>query len=467
MNVALAHNLSIYQLALGMQPPPQPLPLSPATLLSLIRAQIDLLIEQQILATLWVKSPPGKIWYSEIQRYHQQIGVSGKVYNCQVEDALSVEISASSSASHNLIMPTKLAPQIRREYFIIVLSPQFCSLTLAYRPLKRSNINLPGRLDENKPPKLQAITTFEGKVIQRILNKIEQSVNSKLSSLIPTSFICPPTPEPKLVTQLLTKQLQRQDEMNRQIFANRIAKIRQQNQKLHHKEQLNDEYLSNVCQELRIPLTHMKTALSLLNSPSLKTPQKQRYLQMLSHQCDRQNSLITGMFELMQSERNLAQMSLESVRLAESVPGVVSTYQPLAQEKGVMLAYTVPTELPDVWCVSGGLKQILINLLSNSIKFTPAGGQVWVRGRVHGDYVQLEFCDTGIGIAENEIPQIFKHFYRVRPSVPNDHGGAGLGLTIVQHLLWRSGGSIFVKSKLFEGSTFTIQLPIVHLKNGQ
>ena len=60
MNVALAQNLSIYQLALGMQPPPQPLPLSPATLLSLIRAQIDLLIEQQILATLWVKSPPGK-----------------------------------------------------------------------------------------------------------------------------------------------------------------------------------------------------------------------------------------------------------------------------------------------------------------------------------------------------------------------------------------------------------------------
>ena len=236
-----------------------------------------------------------------------------------------MEISASSSASHNLIIPTKLAPQIRREYFIIVLSPQFCSLTLAYRPLKRSNINLPGRLDENKPPKLQAITTFEGKVIQRILNKIEQSVNSKLSSLIPASFICPPTPEPKLVTQLLTKQLQRQDEMNRQIFANRIAKIRQQNQKLHHKEQLNDEYLSNVCQELRIPLTHMKTALSLLNSPSLKTPQKQRYLQMLSHQCDRQNSLITGMLELMQSERNLEQMSLESVCLAESVPGVVST----------------------------------------------------------------------------------------------------------------------------------------------
>ncbi len=474
MNVALAQNLSIYQLALGMQPPPQTLPLSPATLLSLIRAQIDLLIEQQILATLWVKLPPGKIWDSEIQRYNQQIGVSSTIYNCQIEESLgavedtgSVEISASSSANHNLFVPTQLDPQIRREYFIIVLSPQFCSLTLAYRPLKRSKIDLWGRLDGNKTAKLQAITTFEGKIIQRVLNKIEHSINSKLSPFIPNSFICPPTPEPTLLTQLLAKQLQRQEEINYQIFTNRIAKIQQQKQKLHRKEQLNDEYLSNVCQELRIPLTHMKTALSLLNSPSLKAPQKQRYLQMLSNQCDRQNSLITGVLELMQSERNLERMNLESVRLADIVPGVVSTYQPLAQEKGVMVAYTVPTELPDVWCVSGGLKQILINLLSNSIKFTRAGGEVWVRGRVHGDYVQLEFCDTGIGIAENEIPQIFNRFYRVRPSAPNDPGGAGLGLTIVQQLLWRSGGSIFVKSKQFEGSTFTIQLPIVHLKNGQ
>jgi len=168
---------------------------------------------------------------------------------------------------------------------------------------------------------------------------------------------------------------------------------------------------------------------------------------------------------LVQIERNLERMTLESVRLCDVVPGVVSTYQPLAQEKGVMIAYTVPTELPSVWCVSGGLKQIVINLLSNSIKFTPNGGQVWVRGRVQGDYVQLEFRDTGIGIAESEIPKMFDRFYRVRPTATEDPGGVGLGLTIVQQLLWRCGGSISVQSKQNEGSTVTVQLASVSEKS--
>jgi signal transduction histidine kinase len=103
----------------------------------------------------------------------------------------------------------------------------------------------------------------------------------------------------------------------------------------------------------------------------------------------------------------------------------------------------------------------VINLLHNSIKFTPNGGQVWVRSRVHGNYVHLEFRDTGIGIAESEIPKIFDRFYRLRPVATEDPGGAGLGLTIVQQLLWRCGGSIFVKSKLYEGSTFTVQMASV------
>jgi len=125
-----------------------------------------------------------------------------------------------------------------------------------------------------------------------------------------------------------------------------------------------------------------------------------------------------------------------------------------------MLAYTVPEDLPTVSCFSAWLKQIVINLLHNSIKFTPTGGQVWVRSRLQGDYVQLEFRDTGIGIRTNEIPKIFDRFYRVRPAAGVDSGGAGLGLTIVQQLLLRCGGSISVKSRLGEGSVFNVLLPI-------
>lgn len=343
----------------------------------------------------------------------------------------------------------------------MVLSPQFCSLILAHRPLKKRKNQASGKVNTNKNQPLLIITTVEGRVIQQVLDGIQKAIVPESSPILPASFICPTVPQAALMNQLLAKQLLRQDEINRQIITVRTTKLQQQNQELYNREQLKDEYLKNVCQELRTPLTHMKTALSLLNSPNLKPPQRQRYLQMLNTQCDHQNSLIIGLLELVQLERNLEEATLESVRISDIVPGVVSTYQTIAQEKGIILAYTVPSELPSVWCVSGGLRQIVINILHNSIKFTPEGGQVWVRARIQGNYVQLEFRDTGIGIAESEIPKIFDRFYRVRTGVTEDHGGAGLGLTIVQQLLVRCGGSISVKSKLCEGSTFTVQLASV------
>ena len=463
MNDSLAQDLSIYQLALAMQAPPQPLPLSPATLLSLLRSQIDLLIEQKIVATLWVKLPPGKIWQSELWRYQSAVDVPVVIYNCQLEERRKGETRGSTylnPSPDNLTI--KLLPNryLQREYFVIVLSPQFCSLILAHRPVKRRKTHIVKKGNARKLP-LVAMSTVEGRVIQRVLDGIKQARTPESAPMIPDDFLCPSVPDSALMNQLLVKQVKRQEEINQQLMTKRLVRLQQQNQKLSHKAQIKDEYLSNVCQEFRTPLTHMKTALSLLNSPALKPPQRQRYLQMLNNQCDRQNSLITGLLDLVHLERSLQESPLEAVSLADVVPGIVSTYQPVAQEKGIMLAYTIPTDLPSVWCISNGLRLIVINLLHNSIKFTPSGGQVWVRSRIHGDYVQLEVRDTGIGIAETEIPKIFDSFYRVRSSTTDESSGPGLGLTVVQQILWRCGGFISVRSKPNEGSAFIVNLPIV------
>jgi signal transduction histidine kinase len=184
-------------------------------------------------------------------------------------------------------------------------------------------------------------------------------------------------------------------------------------------------------------------------------------MQLLHIQCDRQNSLLTGLLELLQLERNSSAV-LQPLHLIDIVPGVVSTYQPLAREKGILLGYTVSDHLPMVSCLETWIRHIVINLLHNSIKFTPAGGQVLVHAKLQGDCVQLEFRDTGIGIAPNEIPRIFDPFYRGRPALSEDIPGAGLGLTIVHQLLLQCGGSISVTSKLGEGSTFKVLLPVAH-----
>lgn len=458
MKVFPAQKLSIYNLALlSVQPSPLSLSLTPANLLSLLRSQIDLLIEQEIAATLWVKLPPGQIWHSEIQRYRQKFGDAVTICTFEVAQTPKKQenrdfSSSSSLCKHNsrlfyssLEVQFPGNYQLQREYFLIVLSPKFSSLIVACRTGKSQKT-------------LMGINTIDGKVIQQVLSGMQKAIPAESLAKVPFDFVSPTVLETTLIDKLLAKQTLRQEEIYHEIIRKRIARVEQQKQKLYKSLQLKDEFLDTACQELRIPLTHMKTALSLLNSPNLKNSQRQRYLQMLNAECDRQTSLINGVLELIQIERNFKQTTLELVRLSDIVPGVVSTYQPLAQEKGIMLAYTVSAELPPVWCVPGGLRQIVIHLLSNSIKFTPCGGQVWVRGRARGDRVFLEFRDTGIGISENDIAKIFDRFYRVRPAASEDRGGSGLGLTIVRQLLESCGGSISVKSKPSEGSTFTVQL---------
>ena len=458
MNVSPAPDLSLYQLALGEQDSPEAFPLTSATLLSLVKSQVDLLIEQQIAATLWVKLPPGGIWQSEIIRYNCALDTGTRIYTYHLDknNLKIAEEKNHSSSLHHLYLQLPAESQLKREYFFIVLSPLFCSVILAYRPQKKQTEpkSAPG-VNQKKTASLLGITCFEGKIIQRVLDGIYREIAPETLS---TDFVCPVTPKPELINQLLAKQIKRQDEISRQVITQKVAKVQQQNHNLQNSLANKDEYLNHMCQELRTPLTHMKTALSLLNSPNMKPPQRQRYLQMLNTQCDRQNALINGVLELVRMERNLDETALETVHLADVVPGVVSTYQPLAQEKGMMLAYTIPSELPAVQCVSGGLRQIVINLLANSIKFTSNGGQVWVRARLQGDYVQLEVRDTGVGISDSDLPQIFDRFYRVHPATTEDPGGAGLGLTIVQHLVQVSGGCVTVKSKLMEGSTFTVNL---------
>ncbi|NJO79432.1 MAG: histidine kinase [Cyanobacteria bacterium RM1_2_2] len=393
----------------------------------------------------------------------------------------------ANAASRVQTLPLAAESQLKREYFLLVAAPAFYGLVLAHRPRSVRGFTdgagkkLPEVEDhpDRKHP-LLGICSFDQAVIQKVL---EEGINAAIcfgqanttsstelqdllvswDNLKQQNVVN--TLDPILMGDLLTKQIQRQEELWRTTAAQRrqveaLPVLQQENVELQDALRSRDEFVKTIGLELRTPLSTMKTALSLLNSSSLRPPQRQRYMDMLSQQCDRQSSLISGVLDLVQLESEVEQTLTEAVRLSEVVPGVVSTYQPLAQEKGVMLGYVVPEDLPAVSCSVPWVKQIVINLLHNSIKFTPKGGQVWVRARQQGEFIQIEFRDSGIGIAASDIPRIFERFYRVRSASMDDSNGVGLGLSIVQQLLLRSGGSISVKSKQGEGSAFTVLLPI-------
>lgn len=532
---------SLYELALSSERPPHPLQVSPTTFKSMLTALIDLLIEEHLPATLWLKFPKGDTWEAEINRYCTTATAPYTLYTLgssqsdgsevaalspsrqpsyldQVSDLTAAELAGTAHSpaadapvlmhqprptslsvavqSQRIALPLGPESQFKREYLLLVMTEEFCGLILAHRPrsVRLSKLE-PGLSErplwledlspnpdedvERRHP-LLAVYGFESDTIRRVLGGIQQAiapaaapdpVRADLEALVThwDEWVLPAadiTPNPRIVGQLIAKQLQIQEEMwhstatyRRQ--AETASALQMENEELQNAIRLKDEFLKTVGQELRTPLATMKTALSLLNSPSLKPPQRQRYMDMLTHECDRQSSLITSVLELVQLENMDDAAVTQPLRLSDVVPGIVSTYQPLAQEKGILLAYTVPQDLPAVSCTIPWLRQILINLLHNGIKFTPKGGRVWVTAKLQGDYVQIEVRDTGTGIAASDIPKIFDRFYRVRQtSSGEDSNGAGLGLSIVQQLLLKCGGSISVKSKLGEGSTFNVLLPV-------
>ncbi len=519
MNSSTTQDVSLYELVIGSEEVPTPLQISPATLKSIVGSAIDILIEHKQPTTLWIKLPRDEAWQSEIRRYCEEATETPHtlyLFHNYREEAVDGAKAANGNSLGNTLerSPQNLALRstnnesaitnfqlhpdspLRREYFLLFASPELYGLVLAHRP--RSG--RPNRADSNalttpkatttddegleKKQPLLAFCSFNQGTLQQVFRGIHQAAQTATIELPEASSEPAPLPselfvqwealfqkhleraaDPVLLSRLFMTQVQRQEEVWHRSTTYRkqaevVEGLQVQNEELLNASRLKDEFLSTVGQELRTPLTNMKTALTLLNSPSLKPAQRQRYMQVLSTECDRQGSLISSLLDLVQLDREIETATMQAVYLAEVVPGVVSTYQPVAQEKGIMLAYTIPENLPAVSCLSAWVKQIVINLLHNGIKFTPQSGQVWVRAKQQGDYVQIEIRDTGIGIPASEIPKIFDRFYRARHVAGEDPGGAGLGLTIVQQILLRCGGSISVKSKLSEGSTFNVLLPI-------
>jgi two-component system, OmpR family, phosphate regulon sensor histidine kinase PhoR len=223
-------------------------------------------------------------------------------------------------------------------------------------------------------------------------------------------------------------------------------------------EKFRETSIASLLEELRTPLANIKTALQLLESPSLKTLQRQRYIDLIREECNRQTALIGKTIDLLELDLPLSGGKSGSAQPIEVLPGIVSMFQPIAAERGINLGYRVAANLAAVACSEAWLKRMAIETIDNAIRHTNPGGQIFVEVSAHAKGVKLEITDTGIGIAPTEIPKIFDRFYQVRNKT-NFHHSAGLGLTIVRHLLHSCGGSISVTSTLNQGSIFRLVLP--------
>ncbi|MEL6440840.1 MAG: ATP-binding protein [Cyanobacteria bacterium J06621_8] len=460
MNIATSE-ASLYQISQDYEQPLVSIAVGAETLKSYVSSVVELLIKEQLTGTVWVKLPQTKSWLGQIRRL-KQAGNIERIVVCNEADTHGSAPLFRDIDNKTQLVSLKLAqnPTSQRESFLIVSAANFCTSVVAQWQKSKIQINASGK--RLQQPYLEMVTTVSPQAIAPMLRGIQQNTLSA-DNLTNIDFTIDPNLEVKsdLLNKLILEQIKQQETLHTSL--NLASKNHQTPEATGTVLGLQENFLDNLVQELRSPITHMKTALSLLESKQIKGEQRQRYLQMVSDECDHQNSLVSGLLELLQLD---TPTEAEYLRLDDIVPGIVSTYQPLAEEKSIQLGYTIPANLPPVSCPRLWFRQIIINLLNNSLQFTPPSGRVFVQAsfKKEDEQIEISVIDTGIGIASSNIGKIFDGFYRTKSTLNEKEVGAGLGLTLVKQLVERCGGTISVISKVNKGTTFKILMPAVPME---
>lgn len=227
-------------------------------------------------------------------------------------------------------------------------------------------------------------------------------------------------------------------------------------------EKMRSDFVANVSHELRTPITSIKGFTETLLEGAMQDEETCRnFLQIISDESERLYRMIRDILDLSKIEQKRIPLQINQVHLQELITSAVAIMNDQAQRKQLTIA--LPSGTDDIWLMTDKdcLQQIVINLLSNAVAYTPDGGTIALHAEKDAKHVRLQVADTGIGIPEKDIPRIFERFYRVDKARSRDSGGTGLGLAIVKHLVDNLHGQIQVESKEGKGTTFTVTLPLL------
>jgi PAS domain S-box-containing protein len=240
-----------------------------------------------------------------------------------------------------------------------------------------------------------------------------------------------------------------------------IEESRRARQVAEESSRLKDEFLATVSHELRTPLTAIVGWTSLLKSEQLDEGTTSHAIQVVDRNARSLTQLIENLLEVTRGQTGKIRLNLRAVELASVIHAALDAVLPAAEAKQIRL-HTVLD--PKAGLVTGDpdrLQQVVWNLLTNSIKFTPEGGRVQVSLQRMTSHVEITVSDTGCGISREFLPFVFDRFRQADASTTRAHGGLGLGLSIVRHLTEMHGGTVSAYSPgKQQGSTFVVRLPL-------
>lgn len=226
-------------------------------------------------------------------------------------------------------------------------------------------------------------------------------------------------------------------------------------------DRAKSEFVRMVTHELRSPLTAVQSMLRLLEQGYVgpMTSKQQDLIQRSQRRISFLLALVKDLLELAAGKMEQLQGVKGEVELNGIITKVTELMQASAEEKGLVYSVDVASEPLVVVGIEDGLERVFMNLVSNAVKYTPAGGSVTVRLWSEGVQIGFEVSDTGIGIPEEALPRIFSEFYRAKNAKAMEMEGTGLGLAIAKEVVEQHGGEISVSSVEGQGSTFRVSLP--------
>ena len=230
-------------------------------------------------------------------------------------------------------------------------------------------------------------------------------------------------------------------------------------ERLREFDRLKDEFIAVISHELRTPLTSVYGAALTLQKHQVRDETREELLEIVSDEAARLARLLDDVLSASRLDAKTERFDIEPTDAAEIAQSAVAAVGPRLPER-LELALVVEPELPLVAADADKLRQILVNLRENAIKYSPDGGRIEIALSRHDSVVRFNVRDEGLGIAEDELTQIFDRFHRVDPNMTRGVGGTGLGLYICRELVEGMHGRMWVTSTEGEGSTFSFELPV-------
>lgn len=232
-------------------------------------------------------------------------------------------------------------------------------------------------------------------------------------------------------------------------------------------EKIKADFIANVSHELRTPLTSIKGYVETLEDNAYTSEEERmQFLEIISKNTDRLINIVSDLLVLSELESKESLLStkagydFEKVNINEIINQSVLSLRGKMSEKNLQHFVEIQDDLPDFTGSKFLLEQMISNLVDNSIKYTPCGGNIKINAYSTGEEIIIEISDSGIGIPKDQQDRIFERFYRVDKNRSREIGGTGLGLSIVKHIVLLHEGEIRLESNVNKGSKFTIKFPV-------